>query len=70
MVMGGSALVSPQSPWAASLIKLLIEHDDNACWAEDLALLTTCAHGYTERIDTMNTNAQLLVERIRAHPPG
>ena len=67
-VMGGSAVVSPQSPWYRELVDALTQNDDNACWADDLSLLTECAAGYPERIRTMNTNALQLVQLMREHP--
>ena len=61
-------MVSPQSPWYSELVDALTQNDDNACWADDLSLLTECAAGYPERIRTMNTNALQLVQLMREHP--
>ena len=66
MVMGGAAVVSPQSPWANELITHLQETDDEACGADDIQLLADCARGYPQRIARINDNAQDIVARLRA----
>ena len=57
-VMGGSAVVSPQSPQSERLVAALAATDDNACWNEDITLLTACAEGFPQRVAAMSRNAK------------
>ena len=65
-VMAGSVLVSPQSPWAASLLAAVpaIAPLSDA----DAIALEIASRDVLQRVPQLDANALLLAERLEAHP--
>ena len=67
-VMAGSLLVSPQSPWAASLLAAV-----PAIAASAMPMpspWSIASRDVAQRVPQLDANALALAERLEAHPPS
>ncbi|KAI9788705.1 MAG: hypothetical protein M1835_002137 [Candelina submexicana] len=66
-VMGGSAILNPQSQYY-NLLKetLLTEYDDNY-WAEDAIFMERNSRDFVSRIERINANAEAICEVLKNH---
>ena len=65
-VMAGSVLVSPQSPWAASLLKAVLSITPLS--DADAIALEIASRDVIQRVPQLDANALVLAERLEAHP--
>ena len=65
-VMAGSVLVSPQSPWATSLLNAV--PDVTQLSDADAIALEIASRDVLQRVPQLDANALMLAERLEAHP--
>lgn len=67
-VMGGSAILNPESRLYPSLKKAMeAVHEDNY-WAEDIIFMERNSRDFASRITRVNANAEAICDTLRQHP--
>ena len=67
-VMGGSAIINPQSPYYQQLKRVAeVEFEDNY-WPEDIMFMERNSRHFAPRIEKINENAEMICELLKAHP--
>ena len=67
-VMGGSAILNPDSRYYQLLKKTWQREFEDRVWPEDAIFLERNSRDYVGRIERINRNAEALCERLQAHP--
>lgn len=67
-VMGGSAVLNPQSKLYAEIKQTLNEEYEDNYWAEDAVFMERNSRDFRARIARINTNAEAIAERLQACP--
>jgi len=67
-VMGGSAILNPDSRYYQLLKKTWRREFEDRVWPEDAIFLERNSRDYVGRIERINKNAEALCERLQAHP--
>lgn len=67
-VMGGSIVINPSSPIAASLRAAFEKEYEDLLWLDDAAILAANSRDYAERMEQVNSSAEALCEFLRDHP--
>ena len=67
-VLGGSLLLSSNSPFYDRLKPLLTEQSEDILYAEDAIILEKNSRDFTARMHRINATTELLCDFLRAHP--
>ncbi|KIX07161.1 uncharacterized protein Z518_01814 [Rhinocladiella mackenziei CBS 650.93] len=67
-VMGGSAVLNPQSRWYTELKQTLSREYEDNYWAEDAVFMERNSRDFISRIDRININAETIASRLRSCP--
>lgn len=67
-VMGGSAVLNPQSRMYGELKETLKQEYEDNYWAEDAVFMERNSRDFRARIARINTNAEAIAERLQACP--
>lgn len=67
-VMGGSAVLNPQSRMYTEIKEILTKEYEDNYWAEDAVFMERNSRDFRPRIARINTNAEAIAERLQACP--
>lgn len=68
-VMGGSVVVSPESPYEEHLLYALKRfHDESVWFSEDVFIMEQNSRQFRARVYAANKNAELVVALLQGHP--
>jgi cystathionine gamma-synthase len=67
-VMGGSAVLNPQSKMYTEIKETLTKEYEDNYWAEDAVFMERNSRDFRPRIARINTNAEAIAERLQACP--
>lgn len=67
-VMGGSAVLNPESRYYRALRAAAAELYQDTYWPEDAIFMERNSRDFASRIDRINTNAEAIAELLAAHP--
>ena len=67
-VMGGSAIINPQSKWYKDLRQILEKEYEDNYWAEDAVFMERNSRDFISRIDRINTNAEAIATKLKSCP--
>ncbi|KAL5597060.1 hypothetical protein BROUX41_006273 [Berkeleyomyces rouxiae] len=67
-VMGGSAILNPNSPMHESLKSTLTSQYEDTYWPEDVVFMERNSRDFRSRIDRSNANALALCDLLRENP--
>ncbi|KAI1608716.1 cystathionine gamma-synthase [Exophiala viscosa] len=67
-VMGGSAILNPQSKWYKDLRQILEKEYEDNYWAEDAVFMERNSRDFISRIDRININAEAMASRLKSCP--
>ena len=67
-VMGGSAILNPNSRYYASLKAAVGREYEDTYWAEDVVFMERNSRDFASRIDRINTNAEAICDVLLASP--
>jgi cystathionine gamma-synthase len=69
-VMGGSAILNPQSKYYDVLKRTWAKHYEDNYWAEDALFMERNSRDFISRAERVNDNAEAICSVLRAHPRG
>lgn len=67
-VMGGSAVLNPQSAWYADLKQAMAREYEDNYWAEDAVFMERNSRDFISRIARINVNAEAIASALRSCP--
>ena len=67
-VMGGSAILNPESQYYKSLKQAFKEDFEDTYWPEDIIFMERNCRDFQSRVVRINTNAEAICDVLRAHP--
>ncbi|KAK3322084.1 cystathionine gamma-synthase-like protein [Apodospora peruviana] len=67
-VMGGSAILNPNSHYYAALKAFAQKEFEDTYWAEDVIFMERNSRDFVSRIDRINANAEAICNVLQAHP--
>lgn len=67
-VMGGSAVLNPNSKYYNSLKATMIEIVEDNYWPEDIIFMERNSRDFLGRVERVNANAEAICDVLRAHP--
>lgn len=67
-VMGGAAILNPESKYYDSLTQAMRECYDDTYWPEDIIFMERNSRDFLGRVERVNTNAEAICDILREHP--
>ncbi|KAF4121579.1 cystathionine gamma-synthase [Geosmithia morbida] len=67
-VMGGSAILNPNSRYYDSLKRFMATEVEDTYWPEDAIVLERNSRDFKSRVDRVNANAEAICDILRTHP--
>ncbi|KAG6038844.1 Folylpolyglutamate synthetase [Claviceps citrina] len=67
-VMGGSAIINPNSKYYSILKKAMDQIYEDTYWAEDVIFMERNSRDFLHRVDRINSNAESICETLMKHP--
>lgn len=67
-VMGGSAIINPNSRYYDSLKKAMSQEFEDTYWPEDVVFMERNSRDFSTRVDRINTNAEAICDILLSHP--
>ncbi|KAI5466528.1 pyridoxal phosphate-dependent transferase [Mariannaea sp. PMI_226] len=67
-VMGGSAILNPESRYYKALKSTLQTEYEDTYWHEDIIFMERNSRDFDSRVERINTNAEAICDVLRAHP--
>ncbi|EXJ95692.1 cystathionine gamma-synthase [Capronia coronata CBS 617.96] len=67
-VMGGSAVLNPQSSWYADLKHLMAREYEDNYWAEDAVFLERNSRDFISRIERINVSTEAIASTLKSCP--
>ena len=66
-VMGGSAILNPESSFSPGLAEIMAEEHEDLLWGEDALLLANSSEDLSERMRAINRTAEQLCDFLQRH---
>ncbi|KAF7549211.1 hypothetical protein G7Z17_g6553 [Cylindrodendrum hubeiense] len=67
-VMGGSAILNPESRYFKALKATMEEDYEDTYWPEDVIFMERNSRDFDSRVERINANAEAICDVLRAHP--
>ncbi|KAH7015094.1 pyridoxal phosphate-dependent transferase [Ilyonectria destructans] len=67
-VMGGSAILNPESRYFKALKAVMEEDYEDTYWPEDVIFMERNSRDFDSRVERINANSEAICDVLRAHP--